>query len=109
MQTATNEKQKPHHKKPQNKWCWYIEPLDAHTNGVIARFLFQKSENATELRDSEGHLRKVWECAPDEAANLRQSAKAERLKLNIYMKYNGNPLELCNSPQKKFAKRRRRR
>lgn len=104
MQTDTVRKKAT----PKNEWRWFIEPLNAHTNEVIAAMFPQRGENAMRLRDALGHEHNVWECTHEEAYKLRMSV-TKGLRFLVFMKYNGNPLELCQQPFKRFAKKRRRR
>lgn len=76
---------------------WFIEPLDAHTNAIIAKELSE--ENAFRgVPDNEGKKRDVWLLGND-AQKVRafvNSKKALGLKFNVFVQENSGKMRLVN-------------
>ena len=78
----------------KKKKFWYVKPMDAHTNEVIAKHL-QKDENAHfQRRDTDGALHDVWECDPDFLMRLFRSAKGMHLRFMIFTSEAGTTMKL---------------
>src|SRR3989338_8271726 len=67
------------------EYTWYVEPLDAHTNGVISSELSAESFRR-DLRDEDGALRKVWECGWPLVAKLRRNRRQQNLQFLTFVR-----------------------
>ena len=65
---------------------WYVEPLDASTNAVLAQLL--PEENAhTEIHCSDGKKRSLWECTEWAVVGKLNSSKRDMsLRYHIWVR-----------------------
>jgi len=72
-------------------YSWYVEPLDSHTNEVLARELDDCWSD--ELKDGDGRFHQVWRC-PDYSfiTRLRQSRDNLQIDFVIYSRKGNGPI-----------------
>lgn len=72
-----------------DNYIWYVEPLDAATNRVIAQSL--PAENACHNKGcDDGVSRDLWRCTHATVSHLTRSAKQLRLRFYIYVQQGQN-------------------
>jgi transcriptional regulator CtsR len=70
-----------------SKYYWFIEPLDAHTNEVIAKYLEQVSSAELTTIDSD---KKAFFIIPSQINYINRSKKEKELDYRIYRKTGKN-------------------
>lgn len=67
------------------EYRWYVEPLDAHTNEVVAREVGAERLHLG-LPDEDGIPRNVWECQWPLVNILRRSRKQLNLQFLVFVR-----------------------
>lgn len=69
---------------------WYVEPLDEHTNGIIAREL-TVTECAEEKLCADNVRRNLWECGRKWLTYLKRSSTTAQLRFKVFVQegFNG--------------------
>ena len=90
-------------------YTWYVEPIDEHTNEVIAR----EAQGAYGLMEERGlHPQDggepidAWRCQHRFIERLKVSRKKLRLHFNIYNRRGSGPLRKVNFFKRKKASRK---
>ena len=67
----------------KSKYTWFIEPLDAHTNGAFAKEI--PGENFfREVVCEDGQKRNLWQCPRELVAAFWESRNDLELRFRIY-------------------------
>lgn len=66
-------------------YTWFIEPLDSHTNEVLARELPEENFCRNMLCE-DGKERDLWECKSQFVSYLRKSAKCLHIRFKVYVR-----------------------
>ena len=80
-------------KKPA--YAWYIQPLDAHTNEVLANELPDRDFHAA-MECEDGEERALWECSHEFAYAFCRSRKELDLKLHIFNREGKGKVRKCD-------------
>jgi len=67
------------------EYTWYVEPLDANTNGVVSREIGDENFQR-DLPDKDGVLRKVWECPWPFVASLQRNKVQMNLQFFVFVR-----------------------
>ena len=74
---------------------WFVEPLNPHTNEVIARHI--EGDNCMEVEDCEGKKLTVWLADHAFINQLRGFTRGSGVRFNVYSrKKNCGPVKLNN-------------
>ncbi|MEK7630814.1 MAG: hypothetical protein AAB417_02210 [Patescibacteria group bacterium] len=72
--------------KQKPVYTWYVEPLRAHTNEVIARELGDDIFLERNVRCEDGILRTLWRCDYAFVARLQQSKQSLQIEFRVFNK-----------------------
>ncbi len=84
-------------------YSWYIEPLDEHTNEVIARELAQECDAPERgRRCSDGKPHDLWRCRHILIERLRASRKRFNLRFRAYGQKGNGPIREWKLPKGRY-------
>ncbi len=75
------------------RYTWFIEPLDSHTNEVLARRLPEENASCHTLEDGQEH--NLWQCASDFVWFLKRSQENLALRFKVYNKAGQGKIRIC--------------
>ncbi len=88
----------------EREYTWFIEPLDSHTNQIIAQELINK-DFGRESFCEDGKEHNLWVCPLDFIKFFCKSKKDFNLKFNVYNKRGQGKIRKCKflfiKPKKK--------
>lgn len=85
----------PQQAKRERVYRWYVEPLNAETNAVVAEMAGDPDENFIEEQDVEGQNLPVplWRVTFKQMSALRSSRKKLKLRFNCYSQEGNGKIE----------------
>ena len=75
-------------------YSWYVEPLDAHTNEWVGKYLWEESAGNSLVLCFDGIRRDLWRCDRDFVTKLKNSRHQLHFKFRIFVQEGRGPIRL---------------
>lgn len=78
--------------KQKRTYAWFIEPLDSHSNEVLAKYL-RNDQSQEQITCGDGMSHDVWECSAPQRAYVQKSISDRKLKVRFWRRTGGGQIE----------------